>query len=42
MDRAAAVRSALRTLVARNGFQGASMSAVADKAGVATATAYTH
>ena len=42
MDRAAAVRSALRTLVARNGFHGASMSAVADEAGVATGTAYTH
>jgi AcrR family transcriptional regulator len=42
MDRAAAVRSALRTLVARNGFHGASMSAVAREAGVATGTAYTH
>jgi AcrR family transcriptional regulator len=42
MDRAAAVRCALRTLVARNGFHGASMSAVASKAGVATGTAYTH
>jgi AcrR family transcriptional regulator len=42
MDRAAAVRSALRTLVARNGFHGASMSAVAGQAGVATGTAYTH
>lgn len=42
MDRAAAVRSALRTLVARNGFHGASMSAVASEAGVATGTAYTH
>lgn len=41
-DRAAAVRSALRTLVARNGFHGASMSAVASQAGVATGTAYTH
>ena len=39
LDRAAAVRSALRTLVARNGFHGASMSAVADEAGVATGTA---
>jgi Bacterial regulatory proteins, tetR family len=36
MDRAAAVRSALRTLVARHGFHGASMSAVASQAGVAT------
>jgi AcrR family transcriptional regulator len=42
MDRAAAVRSALRTLVARNGFHGASMNAVASQAGVATGTAYTH
>jgi AcrR family transcriptional regulator len=42
MDRAAAVRGALRTLVARNGFHGASMSAVACEAGVATGTAYTH
>ena len=42
LDRAAAVRGALRTLVARNGFHGASMSAVAREAGVATGTAYTH
>jgi AcrR family transcriptional regulator len=42
LDRAAAVRDALRTLVARNGFHGASMSAVASEAGVATGTAYTH
>jgi AcrR family transcriptional regulator len=42
VDRAAAVRGALRTLVARNGFHGASMSAVASEAGVATGTAYTH
>ena len=42
VDRAAAVRGALRTLVARNGFHGASMSAVASQAGVATGTAYTH
>jgi AcrR family transcriptional regulator len=41
-DRAAAVRGALRTLVARNGFHGASMSAVGRQAGVATGTAYTH
>lgn len=41
-DRAAAVRSALRTLVGRNGFHGASMSAVAREAGVATGTAYTY
>ncbi len=42
IDRAAAVRAALRSLVARNGFHGASMSAVAREAGVATGTAYTH
>jgi AcrR family transcriptional regulator len=42
VDRAAAVRGAVRTLVARNGFHGASMSAVASQAGVATGTAYTH
>lgn len=42
VDRAAAVRAALRTLVARDGFHGASMSAVAQQAGVATGTAYTH
>jgi AcrR family transcriptional regulator len=42
MDRAAAVRTALRTLVARNGFHGTSMSAIAREASVATGTAYTH
>ena len=42
LDRAAAVRRALRTLVAQRGFHGASMSAVAAEAGVATGTAYTH
>ena len=42
VDRAAAVRGALRMLVARDGFHGASMSAVASEAGVATGTAYTH
>ena len=42
VDRAAAVRRALRMLVARNGFHGASMSAVASEADVATGTAYTH
>jgi TetR/AcrR family transcriptional repressor of multidrug resistance operon len=41
-DRAAAVRRALRTLVAQRGFHGASMGAVAAEAGVATGTAYTH
>ncbi|MFL5886341.1 MAG: TetR/AcrR family transcriptional regulator [Thermoleophilaceae bacterium] len=42
VDRAAAVRRALRTLVGQRGFHGASMSAVAAEAGVATGTAYTH
>jgi AcrR family transcriptional regulator len=42
LDRAAAVRRALRTLVAARGFHGASMSAVAAEAGVATGTTYTH
>jgi AcrR family transcriptional regulator len=42
IDRAAAVRTALRALVAERGFHGASMSAVARQAGVATGTAYTH
>lgn len=42
LDRAAAVRRALRALVAQHGFHGASMSAVAAHAGVATGTAYTH
>ncbi|MGI9596354.1 MAG: TetR/AcrR family transcriptional regulator [Acidimicrobiales bacterium] len=41
-DRAAAVRSALRRLVAERGFHGVSMSAVAKEAGVATGTAYVH
>ncbi|RZI92541.1 MAG: TetR family transcriptional regulator [Microbacterium sp.] len=41
-DRAAAVRKAMRTVVAENGFHGASMNAVAREAGVATGTAYTH
>jgi AcrR family transcriptional regulator len=41
-DRAAAVRRALRTLVAERGFHGASMSAVARAAHVATGTAYTY
>lgn len=41
-DRAAAVRKAMRSLVAEHGFHGASMSAVAREAGVATGTAYTH
>jgi AcrR family transcriptional regulator len=42
VDRAALVRRALRRLVAERGFHGASMSAVAQHAGVATGTAYTH
>ena len=42
IDRAAAVRTSLRRLVAERGFHGASMSAVAREAGVATGTAYTH
>jgi AcrR family transcriptional regulator len=42
VDRAAAVRRALRALFADRGFHGASMSAVAAEAGVATGTAYTH
>jgi AcrR family transcriptional regulator len=42
VDRAAAVRAALRALVAERGFHGASMAAVAREAGVATGTAYTH
>jgi AcrR family transcriptional regulator len=41
-DRAAAVRAALRELVAERGFHGASMSAVARRAGVATGTTYVH
>jgi AcrR family transcriptional regulator len=42
VDRAAAVRQAMRALVGEHGFHGASMSAVAAEAGVATGTAYTH
>lgn len=41
-DRAASVRAGLRRLVARHGFHGASMGAVATEAGVATGTAYVH
>ncbi len=41
-DRPTAIREALRHLVARRGFHGASMSAVAHEAGVATGTAYVH
>ena len=42
MDRAAAVRQAMRTLVARHGLHGTSMSAIAKEAGVAQGTAYAH
>jgi TetR/AcrR family transcriptional regulator, multidrug resistance operon repressor len=42
IDRAAAVRQAMRTLVARYGLHGASMSAIAKEAGVAQGTAYAH
>ena len=42
VDRPAALRRALRPLVAEKGFHGASMSAVATQAGVATGTAYVH
>ena len=42
VDRAAAVRAAVRTLVARHGLHGASMAAVAAEAGVATGTTYVH
>ena len=42
IDRAAAVRRAMRTLVARHGLHGVSMSAIAKEAGVAQGTAYSH
>jgi TetR/AcrR family transcriptional repressor of multidrug resistance operon len=42
LDRPAAIRRALRDLVADRGFHGASMSAVAEAAGVAAGTAYVH
>ena len=42
VDRPAAIRRALRDLVAERGFHGASMGAVAREAGVATGTAYVH
>ncbi len=41
-DRCALIRIALRTLVAKEGFHGASMSAVAKEAGVASGTAYVY
>lgn len=42
VDRPAAIRKALRELVAEHGFHGSSMSAVAKRAGVAAGTAYVH
>lgn len=42
IDRPAAIRLALRDLVAEHGFHGASMGAVARRAGVAAGTAYVH
>jgi TetR/AcrR family transcriptional repressor of multidrug resistance operon len=42
IDRAAALRRAMRTIVARHGLHGASMSAIAKEAGVAQGTAYVH
>lgn len=42
VDRAAAVRAALRSVVAEHGLYGASMARIAAEAGVATGTAYTH
>ena len=42
LDRPAAIRRALRDLVAERGFHGASMGAIAREAGVATGTAYVH
>ncbi|MEA2002538.1 MAG: TetR/AcrR family transcriptional regulator [Actinomycetota bacterium] len=42
VDRPALVRRALVELVAENGFRGTSMAAVAERAGVATGTAYVH
>ena len=42
VDRPTSIRAAVRALVAERGFHGASMSAVAQRAGVATGTAYVH
>lgn len=42
IDRAAALRSAMRSVVAERGLHGASMSTVAETAGVAAGTAYVH
>jgi AcrR family transcriptional regulator len=41
-DRSAALRRAVRRMVADHGFHGASMSLIAAEAGVATGTAYVH
>ena len=41
-DRPAALRAAVRAVVAREGFHGASMSAIAAEADVAVGTAYVH
>lgn len=42
VDRAASVREAMRRVVAERGLHGASMSAIASEADVATGTAYVH
>lgn len=42
IDRPAAIRRALRDLVAERGFHGASMGSIAKRAGVAAGTAYVH
>lgn len=42
VDRAAALRTAARSMVARHGFHGASVAVIASEAGVATGTAYVH
>ena len=42
VDRAALLRRSLLELVAERGFRGTSMAAVAERAGVATGTAYVH
>jgi AcrR family transcriptional regulator len=42
IDRAAALRAAARSMVARHGFHGASVASIASEAGVAADTAYVH
>lgn len=42
VDRAAALRAAARSTVARHGFHGASVATIAAEAGVAAGTAYVH